>query len=232
MYSIRKRDASDWAGCLICLAFVAFTAYRVPRASLGLIPLLLPDLLRALAFLIRGQKTATLPGLVPKIASYLGSYTAVASFDLCSYFRPQWVTSNAGPLATLGLLLILLTTVLMAWAVWALRYSFSIEPQARGLVTAGPYSVSRHPIYVLNFLQMFGVWLRHRTVAVAAIMLAAAAFQGVRMHYEERVLGKAFAEYADYRKRVDIFGLRAALRILKDLAAPARASAMVHTTRG
>jgi len=231
MQSIRKRDASDWAGCLICLAFVAFTAYRVPRASLGLIPLLLPDFLRAVAFLIRGEKRATLPGLAPKIASYLGGYTAVALFDLCSYYRPQWITSTSGPLATLGLLLTLFAALLMAWAVWELRHSFSIEPQARALVTAGPYSVSRHPIYVLNFLQMFGLWLAHRTAVVAAIMLIAAAMQGLRMHYEERVLGRAFPEYADYRKQVDIFGWRAALRILKELAAPTRESAVVHTTR-
>jgi len=218
MRSTRKRDPSDWAGCLSCLAFVVFTIYRTPHVAFVVVPLLVPDLMRAVAFLIRGQKSATLPGFWPKIASYLGSYTGVVLFDLVSYFRPPWFTVSTGPIATLGLLVLFPTTLLTAWAVWHLRYSFSIEPQARALVTSGPYGISRHPIYVLYFLQLLGVWLRHQTIAVALITLTAVAFQAVRMFYEERVLSRAFPEYADYRKQVDIFGFRALRRAMKSLA--------------
>ena len=230
MHLINKREASDWAGCLFCLAFVGFTVYRLPRATLAVVPLLVPDLMRALAFLVRGEKSAALPGLAPRIASYLGSYTAVILFDSFSYFRPHWTTASTGPIATIGVLLMFPTTLLTAWAVWHLRHSFSIEPQARALVTSGPYGIWRHPIYILYFVQTLGIWLAHRTVAVAIVVLISTAFQATRMFYEERVLSRAFPEYADYRNQVDIFGFRALLRAIKSFAPDGQRLPASHAT--
>jgi protein-S-isoprenylcysteine O-methyltransferase Ste14 len=203
----------------------------MPRASVVVVPLVIPDLLRAAAFLIRGQKFASLPGMLPKLASYAGGFAAFVLFNLFSYFRPQWTMHNDGAIATLGLLMLLLGIVLTSWAVWQLRHSFSIEPQARALVSSGPYGISRHPIYVLGFLQILGIWLSHRTVAVAVIALVSSALQCLRMYYEEQVLSNAFPEYDDYRKQVDIFGLRALRRIMKELF-PSGNALPVHTTRG
>jgi protein-S-isoprenylcysteine O-methyltransferase Ste14 len=127
---------------------------------------------------------------------------------------------------------LIFSAVLVApWAVWQLRHSFSIEPQARTLVTSGPYGISRHPIYVLHIAQTIGLWMSHRTLAVAAIVLISGALQGLRMHYEERVLSKAFPEYAEYRKQVDIFGLRAMPRIIRALLAPGDSPVAVRTDR-
>lgn len=228
MRSTGKRNLSDWAGSVSCLAIVALTAYR--SRTLAVVPLLVPDTLRAIAFLIRGQKFAILPGLWPRIASYVGSYTAVVLFDSMSYLRPQWTAPNSGPIAAVGILFLLLSTVPTAWAIWHLRHSFSIEPQARTLVTDGPYGVSRHPIYVLYFLQTFGILLSHRTIAVALVVLFSTTFQAIRMFYEERVLSRAFSEYADYRKQVDIFGWRALRRSIKSLM-PSAGVPLSHVTR-
>ena len=231
MRSAYKREASDWAGCLSSIALVALSVYQMPRASVVVVPLVIPDLLRAGAFLIRGQKFASLPGMLPKFASYAGGFAAFILFNLFSYFRPQWTMHNDGPIATLGRLMLLAGIALTSWAVWQLRHSFSIEPQARALVTSGPYGISRHPIYVLHIVQTLGLWLCHRTFAVAAIVLISGAFQGLRMYYEERILSRTFPEYADYRKHVDIFGLRALHTMMKELA-PAGNSAPIQTTRG
>ena len=45
--------------------------------------------------------------------------------------------------------------------IWQLRRSFSIEAQARQLVTGGPCLLARHPIYTGYLLQYFGILLSH-----------------------------------------------------------------------
>src|SRR5438046_3196853 len=196
MRSAYKRNESDWAGCLTCIALVTVSVYQMPRASVVVVPLVIPDLLRAYAFLIRGQKFASLPGMLPKLASYAGGFAAFVLFNLFSYFRPQWTMHNDGAIATLGLLMLLLGIVLTSWAVWQLRHSFSIEPQARALVSSGPYGISRHPIYVLHIVQTLRVCLCHRTFAVAAIVLISGSFQGLRMYCADPFLRGRLPGYA------------------------------------
>ena len=97
--------------------------------------------------------------------------------------------------------LMLAGTALAFVSAWYLGKSFSLLPQARTLVTAGPYRFVRHPIYLGGLLITIGeVWLRFSvlTLALNALFLAA---QIVRLRYEERILEKTFPEYAAYRAR-------------------------------
>src|SRR5207302_3384193 len=48
----------------------------------------------------------------------------------------------------------------MIWALYSLTYlrnRFSIVPEARGLVTTGPYQFVRHPIYLGEIIAGFGL---------------------------------------------------------------------------
>ena len=80
--------------------------------------------------------------------------------------------------------------------------SFGLLPAQRGLVTAGPYRVVRHPIYLgylighVGFLLVNFSW---RNFAVLAVLYAA---QVHRMLREEAVLAADNAEYREYQQRV------------------------------
>jgi protein-S-isoprenylcysteine O-methyltransferase Ste14 len=97
--------------------------------------------------------------------------------------------------------LMLAGTVLAFWSAWYLGKSFSLLPQARRLVTSGPYRFVRHPIYLGGLLITLGeIWLRFSPLVVLLNVLFVAA-QIVRLRYEEEILDRAFPEYQQYRAR-------------------------------
>jgi protein-S-isoprenylcysteine O-methyltransferase Ste14 len=109
--------------------------------------------------------------------------------------QPITQPDAAGIAATLSLA----GTALAFWSAWYLGRSFSLLPQARTLVTTGPYRFVRHPIYLGGLLITIAeVWLRFSalTVGLNVIFLVA---QLVRLRYEERILEETFPEYAAYR---------------------------------
>jgi protein-S-isoprenylcysteine O-methyltransferase Ste14 len=92
-------------------------------------------------------------------------------------------------------------TLLAFWAAWSLGRGFSLLPQARQLVTSGPYRYVRHPIYLGGFLITLGeVWLRWSWLVVALNVVFVAA-QVARLRYEEALLERTFPEYSEYRAR-------------------------------
>jgi protein-S-isoprenylcysteine O-methyltransferase Ste14 len=107
-----------------------------------------------------------------------------------------------------GLVLVgdLLATAGLAYSVWGLAYlrrSFSIIPEARHLVTSGPYGLSRHPVYLGEIATAIGIniatggWLS--ALAIAYFI----ACELMRIGWEERVLSAAFPDqYPTYARRV------------------------------
>ncbi len=79
--------------------------------------------------------------------------------------------------------------------------AFSILPQARGLVTGGPYRYVRHPLYLAEFVFIAGVALEYRQPWPELAMLGISIVQLPRMAFEERVLSEAFPDYRDYANR-------------------------------
>ena len=125
--------------------------------------------------------------------------TTALAIDALGLSSLQPVTRpDAVPLA-LGFMLA--GTVLAFWSAWYLGASFSLLPQARQLVTTGPYRYVRHPIYLGGLLITVGeIWLRFSPLVVALNLIFVAA-QIVRLRYEEQILDRAFPEYREYRAR-------------------------------
>ena len=89
----------------------------------------------------------------------------------------------------------------MLVAALALGRCFGVLPEARGLVTHGPYALVRHPLYLGEFAAMAGLLIASpspRNLAAGAAFVIA---QVTRMILEERALTREFPEYADYAAR-------------------------------
>jgi protein-S-isoprenylcysteine O-methyltransferase Ste14 len=129
------------------------------------------------------------------LVSFFGSFSVI----LASFLPGVAVRPHLQALSTAMVLVGLGYTV---WSLGYLRRSFSIMPEARRLVSGGPYALSRHPLYLGEGLAAIGLLLP--TVAWPGMLVLAAflAAQYVRIRAEERVLEGEFPEYADYRRRV------------------------------
>lgn len=125
--------------------------------------------------------------------------TTALAIDALGLSSTQPVTQPEA--AGLAAAFMLAGTLLAFWSAWHLGTAFSLLPQARRLVTDGPYRYVRHPIYLGGLLLTIGeVWLRFSPLVVAlnAAFLVA---QVVRLRYEESLLERTFPEYAEYRAR-------------------------------
>jgi protein-S-isoprenylcysteine O-methyltransferase Ste14 len=106
---------------------------------------------------------------------------------------PVRETLSAGVLA-LGL-------VAMLWALGALGTNISVVPQAREVVTHGPYALVRHPLYAAELLNVVGICIGHDGPWPWVVLVALAAFQVMRARREEAWLTSELPGYADYKSR-------------------------------
>src|ERR1700682_5817168 len=128
--------------------------------------------------------------------AFTGTFSALASPFLPGGGRREGLVLVADILATIGL----------AYSVWGLAYlrrSFSIIPEARRLVTGGPYSLSRHPVYLGEILAAIGINLATAGWPGALAIVYFIVCELLRIRWEEGVLARAFPDdYPAYARRV------------------------------
>ncbi len=96
----------------------------------------------------------------------------------------------------------------MASMVWqftakvVLGRSFGLLPAQRGLVTAGPYRIVRHPIYCGYLVGHVGLLLANFSWRNAAILALLYVAQVVRILREEAMLASSDANYRRYQQQV------------------------------
>jgi protein-S-isoprenylcysteine O-methyltransferase Ste14 len=156
------------------------------------------DLLLVYLLLVRDRPVAKSKGVMPRVFGFVGTFMGVGILQL--------------PVAQLTLPMQILTAVLIGLGslgsflvLWRLGKSFSIMPEARKLVTSGPYAHARHPLYTVEMITIVGTALQFAApwswlIAAVVVMLL-----WIRSHFEEQVLAESFPEYAAYRAKTARF---------------------------
>ncbi len=145
---------------------------------------------------IRLPKRGTDHRLGVVFIAFTGTFSAIVASFLPGGGRHEWLVLPADIIATIGL----------AYSVWGLAYlrrSFSIIPEARRLVTGGPYSLSRHPVYLGEVITAIGINLATAGWPGALAILYFIVCELLRLRWEEGVLSRAFpGDYPDYARSV------------------------------
>ena len=202
-----RRHWSDFVGVVCYTVLAVNIALGSRELGLLILPSLVHELLVAAAFILRGPARRITVGVVPRAVGYLHTFLIIGFLQFAAVFHPEWITASSNETARLaGSYLWLISSIIGIWPLWYLRRSFSLEPEARDLVTTGPYRLARHPIYTVYILNNTGIWLRTLSMPFLLVLLLWFALLLIRVRYEESVLSAAFPEYESYRRRVGAFG--------------------------
>ena len=149
----------------------------------------------ACLYVVRLKPISKFAGIVPCVAALSGGFLMSALL----LFSPR----DDLPLWALGLasFLVIIGNLFTVAILMQLGRSFSILPEGRRLVTHGPYSVVRHPLYLAEAVATLGVVINFLSVWSLLLVALQFALQITRIHYEEKVMKQTFPEYHDYAKR-------------------------------
>jgi protein-S-isoprenylcysteine O-methyltransferase Ste14 len=145
-------------------------------------------------FAVRQVAQRTAPGFYPRCAAVAGTFLGVGMLLLPLQELPPSIYM-------ISLVLLISGTLFAIWAGLVLGRSISILPEARRLVTSGPYTLIRHPLYLGEIVALTGVALQYLSVWAFVLLGLLCVFQFLRMKNEEQVLLQSFPEYADYMAR-------------------------------
>lgn len=156
--------------------------------------LLLFFLIAAWLTLARSVPLAKAQGMRPRVAALAGA-TLLFALNFLPRLddAPAWLLFLSAGLALLG-------NGLSIYVLHRLGRSFSVMPQARALVTRGPYKIVRHPLYLTEEIAIIGIFLPYASLLAALLFGVHFAMQVLRIRYEEEVLSEVFPEYAAYAR--------------------------------
>jgi protein-S-isoprenylcysteine O-methyltransferase Ste14 len=168
------------------------------RHGIGLVLAALSSLTRSLflsllIFLLFSRRTPTnlAHGAWPKFWALIGLGFAALIAILPQTAPAPWIRMTSLALTLVG-------TVGSIYVVLYLGRSFSIFPQARGLVMGGPYKHLRHPLYLAEWITVVGMSLQFAQPWAWLLAIASLFVQLPRMRYEETVLLETYPQYRPY----------------------------------
>lgn len=148
-------------------------------------------------YLVRPRPRARDGRAIARTAGLVGTtmLLVVGAFPNPVMFTP-WVLIRdiSAPLA-LG------AFVLGVYGLMYLRRNLSIIPEARRVVTGGPYRFIRHPLYAAEILAAVALVMARPALWAALTLLPFIAVQMLRARFEEGLLARTFPEYRIYAAR-------------------------------
>ena len=156
------------------------------------------DLLLVWLLIARSMPVKKANGIVPRLCGFAGTFLGVATLQLK-------VVALSLPWQALADILVLGGNLASALVLSRLGKAFSIMPEARLLVTGGPYAFARHPLYAVEMITMIGIAIQFQQPWAALIAAGVIVLQVTRSVFEERVLVEAYPEYEAYRARTARF---------------------------
>ena len=143
----------------------------------------------ALLMVLRHQPLGKAAGFFPRFAAIAGTFLSLTIVVLP-------VRDLSVPMHIVSTLLIVGGIGFALYAVLWLGRSLSMMPEARRLVTSGPYYMIRHPLYLGEAIALVGVTLQYLSPWALGLLALQCVFQLERMKNEELVLSGVFPEYA------------------------------------
>jgi protein-S-isoprenylcysteine O-methyltransferase Ste14 len=147
----------------------------------------------ALLFVVRKSPIRKLPELRPQIVAVVGTYGLFGLVAQPVTLTHWAIVLTANVLLTAGMAVAIISLL-------TLGRCFGILPEARGLVTSGPYRYVRHPLYTSEAVAALGVVLPLLSPLTLFLFIAWLTLMASRARYEEAVLTNTFPEYAAYRR--------------------------------
>ena len=148
-------------------------------------------------YLVRPRPRARDGRAIARTAGLVGTtmLLVVGAFPNPVLFTP-WVLIRdiSAPLA-LG------AFVLGVYGLMYLRRNLSIIPEARRVVTGGPYRFIRHPLYAAEILAAVALVMARPALWATLTLLPFIAVQMLRARFEEGLLARTFPEYRTYAAR-------------------------------
>jgi protein-S-isoprenylcysteine O-methyltransferase Ste14 len=158
------------------------------------------NLLLIYLVVVRNRPVKRSAGFLPRFFGVAGTFLGVAII----YLKPLNLSL---PWQSIAAFLVFAGTLGSAIVLARLGKAFSIMPEARLLVTGGPYAWARHPLYVMEFITILGTAIQFAQPWAALLAIGVVIFQVLRTIFEERVLSDTYPDYASYQARVKRFGI-------------------------
>ena len=156
-------------------------------------------------FVVRRPASRRAEATWPRVVALAGAFVYPVWLHLLERWRVVAASSDTR-LVMLGSSMVVIGYVLAFASLAWLGRSFSIHPEARRLVTTGPYALVRHPLYVAETLAAAGMATHFAAPPAFAALAVQVALQMLRAQYEEEVLLAAFGEeFEAYRRRTKRF---------------------------
>ena len=193
---------ADFFGILINLLALTFALMKLENKEqiIGVLLFSIIEVIQIIALIPNAPWKKPLIGGTSKPSIALIAILGASFGFLWTTFGASYLEPSHHLIQTfsfMGLFITLLGQFLSIWGILTLRKSFSLLPEARELVTTGPYKLFHHPIYVGYSMVMFAQVLLYQNLYIFTGFIISVFLFIIRANFENSKLS-ILPEYKMY----------------------------------